>query len=128
MKEKDLKSRTKNLALNVLRFVRTLPGEYWVRNIANQLARSGTSVGANYRAVCRAKSKLDFVSKLATVEEELDETLYWLEILEQLEVGSFRSIQELYREADELTAVVVSSIKTTRAGMLKDFRKLAPIE
>jgi four helix bundle protein len=84
MNKEELKDRTKKLALDVIRFCSRLPQkqDFWV--ISKQLIRSATSVGANYRSACKAKSKLDFIAKLAIVEEEADETLYWLELIEEL--------------------------------------------
>jgi four helix bundle protein len=86
------------------------PGKFWL----DSLLRAGTSVGANYRAACRSKSAADFISKMGTVEEEADESGYWMELL--AEAGKIRSemISSLMREADELTAIAVASINTAR--------------
>ena len=84
------------------------------RLIGNQIFRSGTSIAANYRAACRAKSTADFVSKLAIVEEEADETLFWLEILSEMEVIDKSHIESLMKENNEIIAIIVSSIKTSR--------------
>jgi len=80
----DLKDRTKRFAVEVIRFCSTLPEKREYRNIQSQLTRCGSSVGANYRAACRARSKADFISKLSIVEEEADESIYWLELLEEI--------------------------------------------
>ncbi|MEK7220029.1 MAG: four helix bundle protein, partial [candidate division NC10 bacterium] len=85
--------------------------------IANQMVRSGMSAGANYRAACRARSRADFVSKMGIVEEELDETLYWLDVSQAAGFLSSQDISGLEREGNELLAIVVSSIRTARRGM-----------
>ena len=81
MNPDEFKKRTKAFAVRIIKLVDSLPSSRSTNVIANQLMRSGTSVGANYRAVCRAKSKADFISKLGNVEEECDETIYWMELL-----------------------------------------------
>ncbi len=82
--------------------------------IGRQLLRSGTSVGANYRAACRAKSTADFISKMGTVEEETDESLYWMELLIEDKIVESAKLESLMNEADELLAITVSSINTAR--------------
>ena len=82
--------------------------------LGSQLLRSATSVGANYRAVCRAKSRADFISKLGIVEEEIDESSYWLELLVESKAIEEAKVLHLIREANELTAIIVSSLKTMR--------------
>jgi four helix bundle protein len=84
------------------------------RLIGNQIFRSGTSIAANYRAACRASSTADFVSRLAIVEEKADETLFWLEILSEMEVIDKSHIEALMKENNEIIAIIVSSIKTSR--------------
>src|SRR5688572_18695407 len=113
MKERDLKQRTKQFALEVVRFCEALPkDETCRRTLGRQLLRSGTSVGANYRAVCRAKSTADFISKFGTVLEEADESAYWIELLLEAEKVGTDSSVPLLREANELVAISVSSINT----------------
>ena len=114
MSEPDLKKRTKAFALRILKLVDALPMRTAGRTLASQIARSGTSVAANYRAACRAKSPADFISKMGTVEEEADETLLWLELLEESELVSAAKLTAIKQEADELIAVTVASIKTAR--------------
>jgi len=107
-KSAELQQRTKDLALRVLNLIEHLPNTIGGRVLANQLARSATSVGANYRAACRARSRAEFASKLGTVAEEADESLYWLELIE---VGDFvpeKRIASLVSEPDELTAIFTS--------------------
>ena len=115
MKPEEFKQRTKAFAVRVIKLVDSLPSSRSANVIANQLMRSGTSVGANYRAVCRAKWKADFISKLGTVEEECDETLYWMELL----IGSGKMkaarLSSLMKEAEEILAMVCASLNTARS-------------
>ena len=108
----ELKTRTKAFALRVLRLVEALPETKSGRIIANQIGRAGTSVGANYRAACRGRSKAEFIAKLGIVEEEVDECCYWLEIIEEAKNLPSRNIVSLKREAEELLAVTVASLIT----------------
>ena len=114
MNEEQFKERTKKLALRVIRLTEALPKTGAARVIARQLLRSGTSIGANYRAACRARSKADIVSKLGLVEEEADETLYWLELLVESNLLPKQKLQSLIKETDEIVSMVVASIKTLR--------------
>jgi four helix bundle protein len=114
MTKDELKRRTRQFALDVIRLVELLPRSRTTEVLGKQLLRSGTSVGANYRAACRAKSSADFVSKMGIVEEEADEAIYWMELL--VDSGCVRAagVRALLQEADELLAIAVSSIKTAR--------------
>jgi four helix bundle protein len=112
MTESELKERTKRFALRVLKVVDTLPQTHSGRIIAGQLGRAGTSVGANYRAVCRSRSNAEMISKLSVVEEEADESQFWLEITAEHGVISAKKLAPLHREADELVAIMVASRKT----------------
>jgi len=114
-----LKARTKSFALHVIRFAGTLPRNYMADVMGRQLVRCATSVGANYRAACRAKSAADFIAKMKIVEEEADEAIYWLELLSESEFVSPEKTQPLTNEANEILAMTVASIKTKRAH-LKD--------
>jgi four helix bundle protein len=107
-KSAELQQRTKTFALRVLKLIEHLPKTIGGRILANQLARSGTSVGANYRAACRARSRAEFASKLGTVAEEADESLYWLEITRDGNFIGGKRITPLVSEADELTAIFTS--------------------
>ena len=111
----DLKARTKRLAVDVIRFCSTLNIKSDVRFISNQLLRAATSVGANYRAACRSKSKADFINKLSIVEEEADESEYWFELLENLPVPRTPELLRLKDEAHQLVAIMIQSKKTGRA-------------
>ncbi len=116
MNYEHLKRRTKKFGLDVIKLVQDLPNDQVSRVLSNQLLRSGTSVGANYRAACRAKSSADFVSKLGTVEEEADESGYWLEMLVDAQKLEPAVAAPLIRESSELTAIAVSSINTARSS------------
>ena len=117
MNEADMKKRTKRFALDLIRLVSELPKSVEGRAIGGQLVGSGTSVGANYRAACRGKSKADFIAKLGIVEEEADESCYWLELLIEGELAEKERAELLLKEANERTAIIVSSRKT--AGGVK---------
>ena len=112
--EPDLKRRTKAFALRILKLVDALPKTTAGRALASQIVRSGTSVAANYRAACRARSTADFIAKMGIVEEESDETLFWLELLEESELVSAAKLTAIKEEANELIAITVASIKTAR--------------
>ena|ERR1035437_2403617 len=114
MDYENLKRRTKKFGLGIIRLVESLPKDQTCHILGNQLLRAGTSVGANYRATCRAKSSADFVSKLGTVEEEADESGFWLEMLVDAEKLEPAVAAPLIQEAGELTAIAVSSINTAR--------------
>lgn len=101
-------------ALRVLEVVEALPASPKGRNMANQLCRSGTSVAANYRAACRAKSRADFISKLGTVEEEADETMFWLELICRSKILPPQRLESLIQEANEILSIVVASICTAK--------------
>src|SRR6476659_11426051 len=112
--QSDLKKRTKAFALRILKLVDTLPKTTAGRALASQIVRSGTSVAANYRAACRARSIADFIAKMGLVEEEADETLFWLELLEESELVTAAKVTAIKEEANELIAITVASIKTAR--------------
>ena len=107
MNSTEFQDKTKRLGLHVIRFVETLPQNYTSRVIINQILRCALSVGANYRAVCRAKSDKDFINKMKIVEEECDETIYWLEIIEESGLAKIEVITPLKREAKEILAMIV---------------------
>ena len=109
-----LKERTKSFALNIIRLVESLPKGRAADVIARQLIDAGTSVGANYRAACRARSPSDFISKMGIVEEETDETIYWMELLVEAGLVNQNVISDLSEEANQILAMTVSSIKTAR--------------
>ena len=114
MKHEKLKLRTQQFALKVIKFCEALPKDETGKTLGRQLLRSGCSVGANYRACCRAKSKADFISKMGTVLEEADESAYWIELLQDAGKVQKGSDDPLLREANELVAIAISSINTAR--------------
>jgi len=117
--EPDLKTRTKAFALRILKLVDALPTTTAGRALASQIVRSGTSVAANYRAACRAKSTADFIAKMAIVEEA-DETLFWLELLEESQPVGAAKLTAAKQEANELIAITVASIKTARRNRARN--------
>jgi four helix bundle protein len=114
MNQSELKRRTKVFAVNIVRLFETLPQKRAVIVLGRQILRSGTSVGANYRAACRSKSAAEFIAKMGTVEEEIDETMYWLELLIEVGILKAEQAEAILKEANELLAIVVASIKTAR--------------
>jgi four helix bundle protein len=110
----DMKRRTRRFALEAIKLVEALPRSRAAEVLGKQLIRSGTSVGANYRAACRAKSPADFISKMGTVEEEADESAYWLELLVDSGLTQKARVQEMLHEVDQLVAISVASIRTAR--------------
>jgi four helix bundle protein len=115
MNEKEFKDRTKQIALRVIKLVESLPETKPAQIIGRQLLRSATSVGANYRAACRGKSEADVLHKLSIVEEEADESLYWLELLAESKIVSEIKLSALIRDTNEIVAMTVASIKTLRS-------------
>jgi four helix bundle protein len=116
MNSDDMKKRTKAYALAIIRLVQSLSATPTARLIGNQLLKCGTSVGANYRASCRAKSLPDFIAKMGIVEEEADESLYWMELLVDSSVVLPTAVSELCDEGNQLVAIVVSSINSARGA------------
>jgi len=119
----DLKARTLDFTVMVMNFVETLPDTRATRIISDQILRSSSSVGANYRAARRSKSQRDFINKLKIVEEETDETQYWLEVLQRRRCGSEETLHQLLTEANELLSIFVSSINTAKANLVAENRK-----
>lgn len=117
MNPDELKRRTKAFSLLIIRLVESLPNTATARVIGNQLLRCGTSVGANYRAACRARSQADFISKIGVVEEEADESAYWLELLIEMGILPVDKLKNLLNEANELTAIFTSSGRTARQSI-----------
>ena len=111
---RDLSNRTKAFALQIIRLYSSLPRRAEAQVIGRQVLRSGTSVGAQYREARRARSTAEFVSKLGGSVQELEETIYWLELLVESELVSGNYIADIRREAEELMAILVSSVKTVK--------------
>jgi len=116
MTREQFKARTKAYALRIIRLVEALPRSAVARVLGNQLLRAGTSVGANYRAAARARSRADFVAKMGLVEEECDESLFWIEML--IESGQLPAerVKDLLREGNEILAMTVASTNTARSS------------
>jgi four helix bundle protein len=110
-----MKKRTKEFAKRIIRLCRSLPNSREGWQIGDQIFRSGTSVGANYRAACRGRSKVEFVAKLGMVLEEADETLYWLELMVETEMVKLPRLKLLMQECDEFVSIFVASMKTAKA-------------
>jgi len=116
MNAEDFKNRTMKFGLAVIDLVEALPKKLTSDVLGRQLIRAAVSVGANYRAACRAKSPADFIHKMGTVEEEVDEAAYWLELMQQRSLASLSVLKPLQAEADEITAMVVASIRTAKGN------------
>ena len=113
--DNPLLRRTKQYALRIIKLVDSLPNTTVCRTIGGQLVDAGTSVGANYRAACRPKSQADFIAKLGIVEEETDESLFWMELLIESGIVKAELLADLMKEGDEILAMIVSAIRTTKA-------------
>ncbi len=111
----ELKARTKAFAVRIIKLVDKLPDSRAANAISRQLVRSGMPVGANYRAACRARSRADFISKLGIVEEECDETLYWMELLVQSGKMRTDAVADLMNEGHQILAIAIASINTARS-------------
>ena len=111
----ELKGRTKQFAIRIVRMSGALPKTYETRVLGTQVLRSGTSLAANYRAACRARSRAEFIAKLGTVVEEADETVFWLELLGETEIADLSQIKDLLQEASELLAIFSASRRTAKA-------------
>lgn len=114
MSDKAFQQRTFDFGIRCVRLVETLPKSMSAQTIGKQLIRAATSVGANYRAAVRGRSGGDFLSRMGIVEEECDESLYWVDVLIELGFVSGKRVEELRKEANEIIAITVSSIKTAR--------------
>jgi len=121
-KNQDLKIRTRRFALRIIRLYKGLPNSVEAQIIGKQILRSGTSVGAQYREGTRARSTAEFVSKIESASQELEETMYWFELLLESEIFKPEKLKDLQTEADELMAIFVSSVKKAKAGTPKPER------
>jgi len=115
MNTEDFKNRTKAFALRVIRLTEALPKNQTANVIGKQQLRCGTSVGANYRAACRARSNPEFIAKMGIVEEECDESMYWMELIVEAGLMEEKLLIDLKNEANEILSMVVASIKTARS-------------
>ena len=114
MNKIDLQDRLKRHAIAIVKFSESLPDKSGFKTVKNQIVRCGPSAAANYRSACRAKSTKDYISKMETVEEELDETMFWLEFTVGLSEEYRSKVSPLWKEGDELTAIIVSSTITAK--------------
>jgi four helix bundle protein len=114
MDQQEMKKRTKEFALRIMKLVGALPQSIEGKAIGNQLVRSGTSVGANYRASCRGRSRAEFIAKLGLVEEEADESAFWLEIIIEGNLLKKHQAESLLKEANELVAIIAASRKSAK--------------
>src|SRR4051812_16494187 len=119
MDETELLQRTKRFGLRVMKLADALPKSLSARIVANQIVRSGTSVGANYRAACKGRSRAEFIAKLGIVEEEADESVYWMEII--IEGGLLKpsTVQALHKEGKEIVAIIAASRNTASGRRIK---------
>ena len=115
MGKDELRSRTKQFALDIIKLTEELPNTPAGRAVSNQIVRSGSGVGSNYRSAKRARSTADFINKMSIVEEETDETMYWLEIIVEAGLMTQEKITDLYNEGDEILAMTVASINTAKS-------------
>ena len=114
MNSDELKERTKHFAIKIIKFFQSLPKSDEVRIIGNQLVKSSTSVASNYRAACRSRSQNEFYSKICIVVEECDESLFWLELIDESQIAGGELLQDLVKEANELTQIFSSTRKTLK--------------
>lgn len=120
----ELKRRAQKFAVDVIKFIGSLPNNRSINVLANQVLRSSTSVGANYRAACKGKSTADFINKIVICEEEADESIYWFDLMEEAELVSATIIAPLKKEANELTAIFTAIGKTAKENQrIKNSKK-----
>ena len=117
MNQEQLKTRFKNFALRIIKLTRVLPKIYEGRIVSGQLFRCGTILAANYRAACRGRSKLDFIAKLGIVEEELDESMFWMDIIIESDIMRKELIIDIHNEANELLSIIIKSKITARKNL-----------
>jgi four helix bundle protein len=117
MNQREMKERTKQFALKVIKLVNALPKNIQGQSIGKQLIRSGTSVGANYRSACRGRSKPEFIAKLGIVEEEADESAFWMELIIEEGLLEKELVEPLLNEADQLVAIIVASRKSAKTNL-----------
>jgi four helix bundle protein len=122
----DLKLRTKDFALQVIKTLQPIPFSTTTSILSRQLIRSATSVGANYRSALRAKSKADFIAKLAIAQEEADESCYWIDLIIDLNIADPEKSKFLFKEANELTAILSASSKTAKSNKSPRTSYLSP--
>ena len=114
MNPQEMQDRTRRFALRMIHLSDALPHKRSTDALAKQIVRCGTSVGANYRSACHARSQADFVAKMGVVEEEIDESIYWMELISDAKMIPTAKLDALLKEAHELLAITIASIKTAR--------------
>lgn len=114
--QEQLRNRTKDFAIRIVRIFRTLPYKTEAQVLGKQLLRSGTAVAANYRASCRARSKAEWIAKIGIVVEEADESVFWLEMLSDCEIVQLKKLELILKEAHELSALFTASQRTSRGA------------
>src|SRR6478735_1018696 len=119
MTEKELKIRTRKFAVDILNLVDQLPNRRSANIIGNQLGRSASSIAANYRAACRGRSHAEFIAKIGIVEEEADESVFWLDIIPETKNANPEDVTPLLKEARELTAIFTATSKTAKQNKIK---------
>ena len=119
MTEKELKVRTRKFAIDILNFIDKLPNRRSANVIANQLGRCGSSIAANYRAACRGRSHAEFIAKIGVVEEEADESTFWLDIIPDTKNATTGEVEPLLKEARELTAIFTAASKMAKQNKNK---------
>ena len=122
----ELKRRTQKFAIDIIKFVEELPSKRSLNVLINQLLRCSSSIGANYRSACKGKSTADFINKIIIVEEEADESVYWLELMEETGLVDTKSIYPLKKEANELTAIFTAIGETTKTNQ-QNFKSINKI-
>jgi four helix bundle protein len=115
-KPRDLRTRTKHFAVRVITMIRTLDDRRVGQVLGNQVLRSGTSVGAQYREACRARSGAEFISKIQSAAQEMEETLYWFELLSEARIVPKHAVVDLHQEGCEILAMLSASVKTAKQG------------
>jgi four helix bundle protein len=128
MKGENIKDRTLKFAIRIVKMASALPGDYSPQVLAHQIVRSSSSAGANYRAASRSKSRKDFINKMKVVEEELDETGYWLELISDCNYFPADKIAPLISENNELLAIIVKSIQTARENAVRSNKRMTEIQ
>ncbi len=118
MNKEELQRRTQLFSIRIIKLVEILPSNNTTNILTKQLIRCATSIGANYRSACKGKSKADFINKIIIVEEEADESIYWLELIENLVKTNLPEIVDLKKEANELTAIFTAIGKTAKQNQL----------
>jgi four helix bundle protein len=128
MDKYEMQGRMMNLTIAVIKLTKVFPLSQESKVITYQIIKSASSTAANYRAACRAKSTKDFIAKLGIVEEECDETAFWLELIRSIDLAGYEEVDPLLKEASEIVAMTVRSIKTAKVSLKEQKSKVKPVE